>query len=234
MGRHNFYVLFPDLRNHGADSMTKLLIDRAVVEQLTDELASRCGTNADEWPLINRVRAALAQTEQPAQGLNLLWKATHPDKLIEPAQGEQLDFNAFYDTVCNRPISIREIAKRCWSAALLQSKPAEPVNKVMLDALIAVEALFGHLAKDSTQKIWLDKARAAIAQAQPAKREPLSDEQFVKRMSRMCRNCGTAWWEHTDIECPNGTSNFQEAEITKEKSLPDFSAIEAEITKGQQ
>lgn len=117
--------------------MTKLLIDRAVVEQLTDKLASRCGTKADEWPLINRVRAALAQTEQPAQGLNLLWKATHPDKLIEPVQGEQLDFNAFYDTVCNRPISIREIAKRCWSAALLQSKPAkqEPLTDFEIDSL---------------------------------------------------------------------------------------------------
>jgi hypothetical protein len=57
--------------------------------------------------------------------------------------------------------------------------------------------------------------KSRIAQAQPAKREPLSDEQFVKKMSRMCRNCGTTWGEHTDIECPNGTSNFQEAEITK-------------------
>lgn len=35
----------------------------------------------------------------------------------------------------------------------------------LLEALVAVETLFGHLASDSTQKEWLDRARAAIAKA---------------------------------------------------------------------
>lgn len=35
----------------------------------------------------------------------------------------------------------------------------------LLEALRAVDVLFGHLATDSTQRIWLDNARAAIAKA---------------------------------------------------------------------
>lgn len=35
----------------------------------------------------------------------------------------------------------------------------------LLEALRAVDVLFGHLARDSTQRIWLDNARAAIAKA---------------------------------------------------------------------
>ena len=35
----------------------------------------------------------------------------------------------------------------------------------LLESLVAVEALFGHIATDSTQKYWLDYARAAIAKA---------------------------------------------------------------------
>ena len=35
----------------------------------------------------------------------------------------------------------------------------------LLDCLRAVEVLFGHLAKDSTQKTWLDNASAVIAKA---------------------------------------------------------------------
>jgi len=36
----------------------------------------------------------------------------------------------------------------------------------LLAALRAVDVLFGHLAKDSTQKTWIDNARAAIANAE--------------------------------------------------------------------
>lgn len=35
----------------------------------------------------------------------------------------------------------------------------------LLVALQAVDVLFGHLATDSTQRIWIDNARAAIAKA---------------------------------------------------------------------
>ena len=35
----------------------------------------------------------------------------------------------------------------------------------LLEALQAVDVLFGHLATDSTQRIWVDNARAAIAKA---------------------------------------------------------------------
>ena len=35
----------------------------------------------------------------------------------------------------------------------------------LLEALRAVDVLFGHLARDSTQRTWLDNARAAIAKA---------------------------------------------------------------------
>lgn len=35
----------------------------------------------------------------------------------------------------------------------------------LLEALVAVETLFGHLASDCTQKEWLDRARAAIDKA---------------------------------------------------------------------
>lgn len=38
-------------------------------------------------------------------------------------------------------------------------------DQELLEALIAVDTLFGHLAKDSTQLVWLDKARAAIKKA---------------------------------------------------------------------
>lgn len=36
----------------------------------------------------------------------------------------------------------------------------------LLAALRAVDVLFGHLAKDSTQKTWIDNARAAIAKVE--------------------------------------------------------------------
>ena len=45
------------------------------------------------------------------------------------------------------------------NARLIASAPE------LLEALRAVDVLFGHLATDSTQRIWLDNARAAIAKA---------------------------------------------------------------------
>ena len=49
-------------------------------------------------------------------------------------------------------------------AAELRSLHA--INAELVEALRAVDVLFGHLAKDSTQKIWIDNARAAIAKAE--------------------------------------------------------------------
>lgn len=46
---------------------TQITLPREVVEQLADQLASRCGPNAYEWPLINKVRAALTEQVQQAQ-----------------------------------------------------------------------------------------------------------------------------------------------------------------------
>lgn len=46
---------------------TQITLPREVVEHLVNQLASRCGTNADEWPLINKIRAALTEQAQPAQ-----------------------------------------------------------------------------------------------------------------------------------------------------------------------
>jgi hypothetical protein len=46
--------------------MTEVLIDRELLEYLTDSLAARCGTNADEWTLIISLRAALAAPQAPA------------------------------------------------------------------------------------------------------------------------------------------------------------------------
>ena len=40
------------------------------------------------------------------------------------------------------------------------------LNAELLEALQAVDVLFGHLATDSTQRIWIDKARVAIAKAE--------------------------------------------------------------------
>ena len=40
------------------------------------------------------------------------------------------------------------------------------LNAELLEALRAVDVLFGHLARDSTQRIWLDNAHAAIAKAE--------------------------------------------------------------------
>ena len=40
------------------------------------------------------------------------------------------------------------------------------LNAELLEALRAVDVLFGHLAKDSTQKVWIDNARSAIAKAE--------------------------------------------------------------------
>ena len=40
------------------------------------------------------------------------------------------------------------------------------LNAELLEALRAVDVLFGHLARDSTQRIWLDNARIAIAKAE--------------------------------------------------------------------
>lgn len=40
------------------------------------------------------------------------------------------------------------------------------LNAELLEALRAVDVLFGHLARDSTQRIWLDNARAALAKAE--------------------------------------------------------------------
>lgn len=40
------------------------------------------------------------------------------------------------------------------------------LNAELLGALKAVDVLFGHLAKDSTQKIWIDNAHSVIAKAE--------------------------------------------------------------------
>ncbi len=40
-----------------------------------------------------------------------------------------------------------------------------PANAGLMRCLVAVETLFGHLAKDSTQRNWLDNARSAIERA---------------------------------------------------------------------
>lgn len=40
------------------------------------------------------------------------------------------------------------------------------LNAELLEALQAVDILFGHLATDSTQRIWIDNARIAIAKAE--------------------------------------------------------------------
>ena len=57
-------------------------LPREVVEQLTDALANRCGTNSDEWSLINTVRAALTEQVQPAQ-----WEQTSGDYALGYAKG---------------------------------------------------------------------------------------------------------------------------------------------------
>ena len=59
------------------------------------------------------------------------------------------------ETVSGERVSIQEA-----NARLIAAAPE------LLEALRAVDVLFGHLARDSTQRIWLDNARAAIAKAE--------------------------------------------------------------------
>lgn len=68
--------------------MTKLLIDRAVVEQL---LKTWDKGNVDCIDEVEALRAALAQTEQPAQGLNP--PMTKKFKMPEP---DGMDVGVYY------------------------------------------------------------------------------------------------------------------------------------------
>ena len=56
-------------------------------------------------------------------------------------------------------VDAREARETRANARLIAAAPE------LLEALRAVDVLFGHLATDSTQRIWLDNARAAIAKA---------------------------------------------------------------------
>jgi hypothetical protein len=135
--------------------MTKLLIDRAVVEHL----ALYCEANAestDEHDTLKLLRAVLAQTEQPAQG------------------ERNTPFANCRFQICDLPGQCKGEGKCHHPAALLQSN-AEPVNQALLDALKGAVTLFACRCSDATAANWLFCAEKAIAQAQPAKREPLTD-----------------------------------------------------------
>ena len=56
-----------------------------------------------------------------------------------------------------------QMAARAASAEL---RRLSAINAELLEALQAVDVLFGHLATDSTQRIWIDNARSAIAKAE--------------------------------------------------------------------
>jgi hypothetical protein len=164
---------------------------------------------------IDELRAALAQTEQPAQG------------------GAMRQFEEYLDA--NRMLVVgslhHELVAR---AALLQSKP-EPVNQVLLDALTSIKHSLEQAqihGNDRLREIQLSQSLAtqAIAQAQPAKREPLSDEQ--------CRAEFEAWYSSApdaDAE-PERTYELTDesmSELTKECIWMGWQAAHG-ITKGQQ
>ena len=56
---------------------------------LPSEVVEQLVQGVSNYGLISILQTALTEQVQPAQGLNPLWKETHPDKLIEPAQGER-------------------------------------------------------------------------------------------------------------------------------------------------
>jgi len=151
---------------------------------------------------ITELRAALAQTEPPAQGE---WHHCSPELL---ASGVDCATTKRRDCVCEHGGSHDHFI-----TALLQSKPAEPVNQVLLDALEEYrKAGVGNSTDWRIQLSALRMATAAIAQAQPAKREPLSEARIIELND-------TAFDKY----------------ITQDARAIDLArAIEAEITKGQQ
>ena len=59
-----------------------------------------------------------------------------------------------------------ELSSSMAEEAAAELRRLHALNAELLEALRAVDVLFGHLAKDSTQKIWIDNARRAIAKAE--------------------------------------------------------------------
>ena len=71
---------------------------------------------------------------------------------------EDNGFGLGYVDVCS--VYLRTVRGRTNANARLIAAAPE-----LLEALQAVDVLFGHLATDSTQRIWIANARAAIAKA---------------------------------------------------------------------
>jgi hypothetical protein len=164
--------------------MTKLLIDRAVVEQLAQGISN--------YGLISILQAALAQTEQPAQG------------------ERNTPFANCRFQICDLPGQCKGEGKCHHPAALLQSN-AEPVNQALLDALKGAVTLFACRCSDATAANWLDGAEKAIAQAQPAKREPLTDFEIDSLTDQISLYVGK--YEHAiarAIEAAHGITKGQQ------------------------
>jgi len=211
--------------------MSKLLIDRAVVEQAASALEARCAFGDADL-----LRAALAQTEQPAQG-EPLFPFKHGCKWCGKAK----------------------CADGC--PALLQSKPAEPVNQVLLDALetIALAGMSGSgqeseeaLNEWRAQRAWefisiaacaLEKAKAVTPtikdclivsqplaeQVQPAKREPLNQDLVIK----MTIGNSTVERKYTQLQLGQSFNFRQLVAVESQRMWHELKTC-LEITKGQQ
>jgi hypothetical protein len=151
---------------------------------------------------------AVAETALAYTQLN----AEAPNLPAQPAQGEP-------------PIPFRHGCKWCGRTkcaegcpALLQSKPAEPVNQVLLDALRnLLQQVDSFCTAHGEVDFETAEAHKAIAQAQTAKREPLD-----------VVNCDTCRYHYKDVDQKPGNTCIHSGDFGSNFE-PRF-----EITKGQQ
>ncbi|WP_313338471.1 hypothetical protein [Stutzerimonas nitrititolerans] len=115
------------------------------------EITSEYAWDAD---LEARVDATLSQQAEPTDTFTAVDMATAAAQgfrdgqaAVEPApaQDEREAFNTEYDRICNRPLTMREIAWRMWQARAArpaQTEQPEPVARISLpDADSVVDAL---------------------------------------------------------------------------------------------
>jgi hypothetical protein len=190
---------------------------------------------------IDELRAALAQTEQPVQGERDAFEAW-----IKKDGGDLKTFGSGKNTHYSNSAVNQSWGGWKARAAFMQSKPAEPVNQVLLDALIVCRDAFQILRErgvvHATAEIIAEQAIAQaqpavqfregctqyVEAAQPAKREPLTDEQAISAMWA----AKSKWMEEAGID----TEGIKHDVPTLYHMLPYFRAAEAAhgITKGQQ
>ena len=135
-------------------------LPREVVEQLTDALANRCGTNSDEWSLINTVRAALTEQVQPSPD-----QIDHAEKYAD----------CFNDSQPTRADIVNAVY---WGMRFKQAQPTQGGSAELRRAVERTREDLGAVGTNYPDvRVLMSFAEQSLLQSN-AERVPLSDKQI--------------------------------------------------------